>query len=465
MQKLFFASILALLLLALPPMTMATGYTGVSVVEAKAMLDSNPSLVVLDVRTQSEYDSGHIRNAKHIPVTQLEGRLHELDTTDEILVYCKSGFRSTTASQLLVDHGFLYVFNMNGGIDAWKSQGYPVYVKYASIQAAINTANPGDVLLIASGTYYEHLRVNKTISLVGENNEETIVDGSLTGTAVEIIASNFSLAEFTIRNCHSGVVMNNSKGTHLRQNIIENFSEYGIHVSLSNDTILTDNTVSGQYWGDFGIRVSWSNGCIITDNDISGGWALLLQRSSNSTVMNNLIFAKGTYGIRLAYSYGNLITGNEIYNATATISDVGYGLWISYYSADNRIFHNNFFNNTVQAHAHNLTNAWDNGCEGNYWNNYNGTDSDGDGIGDTPYVLDVNNADNHPLISPFWNIGDINHDFKVDIFDVVLAAGSYGSTPSDPHWNPHCDIAEPFGTIDIFDIVRIATSYGEEYDL
>ena len=44
---------------------------------------------------------------------------------------------------------------------------------------------------------------------------------------------------------------------------------------------------------------------------------------------------------------------------------------------------------------------WDNGAEGNYWNNYNGTDTNGDGIGDTPYAIDANNMDNYPLVAPF----------------------------------------------------------------
>jgi hypothetical protein len=48
---------------------------------------------------------------------------------------------------------------------------------------------------------------------------------------------------------------------------------------------------------------------------------------------------------------------------------------------------------------------------------------------------------------------------RVDIFDVVRAAGVYDSTSSSPEWNPHCDIAEAYGIIDIFDIVMIAMSY------
>jgi len=68
------------------------------------------------------------------------------------------------------------------------------------------------------------------------------------------------------------------------------------------------------------------------------------------------------------------------------------------------------------------------------------------------------------LSAHFKIIGaDINGDNVVDIYDVILATDAYWSRPSDPHWNPHCDIAEAYGIIDIFDIVTICISYGEEY--
>jgi len=66
-------------------------------------------------------------------------------------------------------------------------------------------------------------------------------------------------------------------------------------------------------------------------------------------------------------------------------------------------------------------------------------------------------------IYPWWNPADVNDDLKVDIFDLVLGANAYQATPSDPHWNPRCDIANPYEIINIFDIVTIALSYGEEY--
>ncbi|UCG44935.1 MAG: right-handed parallel beta-helix repeat-containing protein [Candidatus Bathyarchaeota archaeon] len=178
----------------------AVEYTDVTVAEARSMMDSLPFLVVLDVRTQSEYDSGHIRNAKLIPVTELPGRLGELNQTDDILVYCGSGGRSRTASQILVDNGFLHVYNMLGGIAAWTSEGYVVYIRYSSIQQAINDAAEGDALLVSSGTYVENVVVNKSISLIGEEMSNTIINGNYTDNAMTVTANNVTISHFTIIN-------------------------------------------------------------------------------------------------------------------------------------------------------------------------------------------------------------------------------------------------------------------------
>jgi len=73
-------------------------------------------------------------------------------------------------------------------------------------------------------------------------------------------------------------------------------------------------------------------------------------------------------------------------------------------SARTIFHHNNFMNNAIQV---SYTSPylippliWDNGAEGNYWSDYNGTDDNGDGIGDTPYIINEKNQDNYPLTEP-----------------------------------------------------------------
>jgi len=97
-----------------------TGYADITPAEAKKRLDSDKSIVLLDVRTQEEYDEKHIPGSILIPVDELEKRA-ELELPDknaEIFVYCRSGRRSVTASEILVRLGYTGVYNL-GGINDW----------------------------------------------------------------------------------------------------------------------------------------------------------------------------------------------------------------------------------------------------------------------------------------------------------------------------------------------------------
>jgi len=145
----------------------ASGYFDVSVSQAKQMIESNPNLVILDVRTQAEYDSGHIQNATLIPLTELASRLGELDKNKEILVYCGSGGRSATASQILADNGFSKVYNMLGGITAWRNAGYWIEI----IHKGDLIMNGTQMFVIENCTYIQegNIIVKDYGSLVAKN--------------------------------------------------------------------------------------------------------------------------------------------------------------------------------------------------------------------------------------------------------------------------------------------------------
>lgn len=100
-------------------------YGDVTVADARALIEDKPEMVILDVRTPSEFDDGHIEGALNIPVDDLEGRLDELSEDEELLVYCRTGNRSTRAVGVLEDAGFTKIFHMDGGITAWMAAGYP----------------------------------------------------------------------------------------------------------------------------------------------------------------------------------------------------------------------------------------------------------------------------------------------------------------------------------------------------
>lgn len=81
---------------------------------------------VLDVRETSEFDAGVLENSTRIPLGQLEARLGELDRSKLLVVHCKGGYRSSIAASLLRRAGFRDIANLIGGIDAWKTSGFPV---------------------------------------------------------------------------------------------------------------------------------------------------------------------------------------------------------------------------------------------------------------------------------------------------------------------------------------------------
>ncbi len=94
-------------------------YARITPEEAKERMGQE-GVIVLDVRTQEEYDSGHIEGAILLPVDQIKDQAMKVlpDKESEILVYCRSGNRSKAASEALVDMGYMKVFDF-GGINDW----------------------------------------------------------------------------------------------------------------------------------------------------------------------------------------------------------------------------------------------------------------------------------------------------------------------------------------------------------
>jgi parallel beta-helix repeat protein len=170
---------------------------------------------------------------------------------------------------------------------------------------------------------------------------------------------------------------------------------------------------------EIGIHLYYSSNNSIFGNDITNNlFGVSSMDSSNNTIsLNNFMNnRRGIYLYSPTYtSLGcNTISENNIINN-------GYGIGFSVYGPtnDNKIYHNNFINNTVQAGEVNGfplklagNNTWDNGYPsgGNYWSDYTGIDlksgpnqdlPGSDGIGDSPYVTDENNRDRYPLMHPW----------------------------------------------------------------
>ncbi len=83
-------------------------------------LARNGQALVVDVREAGEYRAGHIPRSRHIPLSQLLHRLKEVSKSHTVVVVCQSGSRSARACELLGQAGYGKVFNLSGGMAAWK---------------------------------------------------------------------------------------------------------------------------------------------------------------------------------------------------------------------------------------------------------------------------------------------------------------------------------------------------------
>jgi len=105
--------------LAAPPQNL-------SAAQARAMLEQDKSVYLLDVRTPGEYAQGHIEGSALIPIDEIVKRLREVPRDRPILVYCAVGGRSSQVANYLGRAGFDRVYNMVGGLSGWQLRAYPV---------------------------------------------------------------------------------------------------------------------------------------------------------------------------------------------------------------------------------------------------------------------------------------------------------------------------------------------------
>lgn len=164
--------------------------------------DSFPGLV-LDVRSKYEYDMGHLYGAVLIPYDELE--TSELEENDEIIVYCRSGYRSAIASQILASRNFTKVYNMLGGILAWIDADYPIYTTFHHVTADIvdeeillqieplllhqtGCVSCAQNQMCPSGC--EPTNIQSTVLEEEENRTVTLVTYEINGTTFEVTIAN-----------------------------------------------------------------------------------------------------------------------------------------------------------------------------------------------------------------------------------------------------------------------------------
>ena len=168
-----------------------------------------------------------------------------------------------------------------------------------------------------------------------------------------------------------------------------------------------------------GVMIQDGGSNIIRGNTLYANlYGVYITDSSNNVIYNNLI-RKSWRGILIhpASNTFKYSSNNTIYNNLITENSLAMALYPR--CENNRVYHNNFIDNKKQVSANaRYINSWDNGVEGNYWNNYTGVDSTHDGIGDTPHIINANNTDHYPLMGMF-------HSFNTSIdYDVNVISNS-----------------------------------------
>ncbi|MCF6155593.1 MAG: rhodanese-like domain-containing protein [Candidatus Brocadia sp.] len=103
-----------------------TEVRNISARQAKELIEKEKDVFILDVRTKEEYNEAHIKGANLIPIQELEANLNKIPKDKKVIVHCAKGKRSARACEILKDKGLKELYNVEGGINQWKSEGYSV---------------------------------------------------------------------------------------------------------------------------------------------------------------------------------------------------------------------------------------------------------------------------------------------------------------------------------------------------
>lgn len=296
-----------------------------------------------------------------------------------------------------------------------RAAGYIVVPdNYPTIQEAVNSANPGDMILVKVGTYEEQVTVNKTVTLIGENRQNTILHWNGMNANVIIDSDDVIIRGFTFGGNAINIRVNASARVTIAENTIV-FSAEGIEADHATNMTITNNVINGSGLDNIGIMMEYTYNCWILNNTITNAVydGIRLWYADTTLIQYNSI-KENDFGIYSYSSNNNLIINNEI-------SGNGHGISLEGSSHDNTIFANNFIDNlSPVTFFGSAPNTWDNGTIGNYWSDYVMKYPDATQMGSVwsePYMIGTNNIDHYPLVNP----AIVSEFYSIFIYLVLMA--------------------------------------------
>jgi parallel beta-helix repeat protein len=233
------------------------------------------------------------------------------------------------------------------------------------------------------------------------------------GYVTLVNCTGITVKNLTLTNNGEGILLAFTKNSTITQNTITNNGP-GIFFYGSSRNNISANYIAYNEGNGISIRGGENNlfGNTIINNSANG---VLLYFSNYNTIRGNNI-TENYRGIDIYGSHCNSMSGNSVTNNSIVglwffgspynyllgnnITDNKKSIDFQMDSLGNRIYYNNFVNNELLLADEGSVNNWDNGTVGNYWSAYKGIDWNGDGVGDTPYIIDENNRDNYPMMEP-----------------------------------------------------------------
>ncbi len=241
-------------------------------------------------------------------------------------------------------------------ITVHKSGGY--------IQDLIDNANDGDTINIPSGTYYENIVIDKSINLIGEDKDTTIIDGGGKEDIVFINANWVNISGFTIQNSGSALCPYYDSGIHIifgKNNIIKNNIILNNAVGIYLDDAADFNNIIGNSFFNDGLFVRYSCNHIVENNVVNGKPLVYLEDESDEVIdyevgqvvlvncknitVENLNISNTDFGIELFETINSKIRNNTCMNNR-------FGIYLFHYCTDNIITGNTISNNYYGIHIY-----------------------------------------------------------------------------------------------------------------